>query len=316
MYYIGIDLGGTNIAVGVVDEDGKIIAKAETPTLVKRDYREIVKDMAMAAQKAMDEAGVKVSDIKSIGIGSPGTIDRKNGIIVYANNLFWRNVPLREELQKYLNVPVYIDNDANVAGLAEHVSGACRGVDNSITLTLGTGVGAGVVINGKLYIGTFGAAAELGHLIIEADGLPCTCGSNGCFEQYASATALIREGKKAVAENPDSLIAKLVEGDPEKVSAKVVIDAAKEGDPTAKAIFDKYIHYLAIGIVSIINAFDPAIIALGGGVSKAGSFLLDAVVGEVKKYVYGEGREFAKICLAELGNDAGIIGAAMLGKVN
>lgn len=314
--YIGVDLGGTNIAVGLVDEDGNILHKGETPTGVGRPYQDILKDMAMLIIRVTEEAGYKKEDIKSIGIGSPGYADKKTGKIIFANNLFWRNVPVRDELQKYINVPVYIDNDATVAGLAEAVAGACQGVENSITITLGTGVGAGIIINGKPYSGSHGVGSELGHMIVEVDGIECTCGNRGCWERYASATALIQNGKEAAKKNPDSLINKMVDGDLDKITAKTVIDAAKAGDATAMEIFEKYIHYIAMGIITIINSFDPSIIAIGGGVAKAGDFLLNAIKEEVEKHIFYKDVDHAKICLAQLGNDAGIVGAAMLGKVN
>jgi len=314
--YIGVDLGGTNMAVGLVDEEGKILHKGEVPTGVGRPYQDILRDMAMLILKVIEEAGYKKEDIKSIGIGSPGFADKEQGKIIFANNLFWHNVPVRDEIQKYINVPVYIDNDATVAGLAEAVAGACRGVKNSITLTLGTGVGAGIVIDGKPYSGSHGVGSELGHMIVVVDGLECTCGNRGCWERYTSATALIREGKEAAKKHPDSMINKMVDGDIEKITAKTVIDAAKEGDYAAMEIFKEYIHYLAMGIITIINSFDPDIIAIGGGVAKAGDFLLNAIKEEVAKHIFYKDVPYAKICMAQLGNDAGIIGAAMLGKIS
>lgn len=313
--YIGVDLGGTNIAVGVVDENGKILHKGETPTGVGRPYQDIIRDMAMLILKVTEEAGYKKEDIQSIGIGSPGFADKNLGTIIFANNLYWRNVPVRDELQKYINVPIHIDNDATVAGLAEAVAGACQGADNSITITLGTGVGAGIIINGKPYSGSHGVGSELGHMIVEVDGIECTCGNRGCWERYTSATALIREGKEAAKKYPDSMINKAVGGDLEKITAKTVIDAAKAGDTAAMEIFKRYVHYIGMGIITIINSFDPAIIAIGGGVAKAGDFLLAAIKEEVSKHVFYKDVPYAKICMAELGNDAGIVGAAMLGRV-
>lgn len=315
MLYIGVDLGGTNIAAGIVDEEGRILHSGETPTGVGRPYQEILKDMAMLIKKVIQEAGYSEADIHSIGIGSPGVSDNNLGTVVFANNLFWHHVPVRAELQKYINLPINIDNDATVAGLAESVCGACQGVDNSITITLGTGLGAGIIIDGKPYSGSHGVGSELGHLIVQVNGIPCTCGNKGCLERYASATALIREGKLAVEQHPESQIARAVDGDAEKVTAKVVIDAAKDGDPVAEEIFNTYIEYLAMGIVTMINSFDPAIIAIGGGVSKAGDFLLNALEAKVKEHIMYKDLPYAKLCLAQLGNNAGIIGSAMLGKV-
>ncbi|MFU0800164.1 MAG: ROK family protein [Xylanivirga thermophila] len=314
--YVGVDLGGTNIGAGVVDENGRILHKDEIPTGVGRPYQEIIKDMGDLIKKVIKNAGYVVDDIVSIGIGSPGVADKEKAFIVYANNLYWKHIPVGEELRKYVNLPVYIDNDANVAGLAEAVCGACQGYRNSVTITLGTGVGSGIIIDGKPYSGSHGAGAELGHMIVSVDGIECTCGNKGCFERYTSATALIREGKEAAKTHPESLIAKTVKGDLDKINAKVVIDAAKAGDEEGLKIFRRYIHYLTMGIITIINIFDPDIIAIGGGVSRAGDFLLDALNKEVEEHIFYKDLPHAKLCISELGNDAGIIGAAMLGKIN
>jgi len=314
--YIGVDIGGTNIAVGLVDKEGKIIHKGEVPTGVGRPFEEIMKDIADLIKRVIEESDYKEEDVKAIGIGSPGLPDDEKGTIVFANNLHWHNVPVRAELEKYFDLPIRIENDGNTAGLAEAVAGACKGVENSITLTLGTGIGAGIVINGKPYSGTHSIGAELGHMIVQVDnGIPCTCGNSGCWERYASATALIREGKKAAQDNPDSLIYKSVDGDLDKITAKTVIDAAKEGDATALELFDKYVYYLAMGIITIINSFDPAIIAIGGGVAKAGDFLMDALKKKVAEHIFYKDVPYAQITRAVLGNDAGIIGAAMLGRL-
>lgn len=313
--YIGVDLGGTNIGAGIVDEEGSILVKDEVPTGSSRPYDEIIKDMADLIGEILKQGGYELSDVESIGIGSPGCIDNEQGEVVFANNLNWKHVPVREELQRHIDLPIYLENDANVAGLAEAVTGACKGVENSVTITLGTGVGSGIIIGGRPYSGSHGVGAELGHMIVRVDGVPCTCGNRGCFERYTSATALIREGKKVAKANPDSIIAKSVEGDLDKISAKTVIDAAKAGDEVALEVFDNYIYYLAMGIVTIINSFDPSIIAIGGGVSRAGDFLLDSLKEQVKEHIFYKDMPYADIRLSELGNDAGIIGAAMLGRL-
>ncbi|MDN5276101.1 MAG: glucokinase [Clostridiales bacterium] len=316
MYYIGIDLGGTNIAVGLVDEEGKIIHKDSVPTLNEREYPEIIKDMAMLSLKVIEDSGVSLKDVKSIGIGSPGTPNTEEGILVYANNLKFRNVPMRAEMQKYIDLPVYLDNDANVAALAESVAGACKGAKHSVTITLGTGVGTGVVIDGKVYSGFNNAAAEMGHMVIVVDGEQCTCGRKGCWEAYASATALIRQTKKAAVANPDSLINKLVDGDLSRINAKVPFDAARQGDRVGLQIVEEYMKYLAEGLANVINIFQPEIIAIGGGISKEGEYLLAPLRKLVSERIYTvEGVPQTRIVAAQLGNDAGIVGAAMLGKM-
>jgi len=314
LFYIGVDLGGTKIAAGVVNEKGEILTQSDVPTGAERSYTEIIEDMANLIIKVVKQSGIAMDEIKAIGIGSPGAINNSSGTVIFANNLYWHNVPLRQEMQKIIDKPVFIENDANVAAFAEAMCGACQGAESSVTMTLGTGLGAGIVIGGKPYPGSHGVGAELGHIVIEPDGLECTCGNKGCLERYTSATALIRDGKEVVLKTRDSLISKMAEGDPDRVTAKIVIDAARIGDEQASIIWKRYIKYLALGVVNVINFIDPAIIAIGGGVSKAGDFLLDSLKEEVKRIVLYKSVPYAKICLAQMGNEAGIIGAAMLGK--
>ncbi|MGN0745157.1 MAG: ROK family protein [Aristaeellaceae bacterium] len=314
MVYAGIDVGGTGIQVGVVDETGHIIAKSSMVTEVGAPYQEQIAGMARCVQEAMDKAGLPMSELKSVGAGVPGLADQKTGMVTYCPNIHWNDVPFREEFQKHIDKPVFIDNDATVAGLAESVAGVSAGSDSSVFLTLGTGVGGGIVINGKVWNGAHGVGSEIGHMILEADGEPCNCGNNGCLERYCSATAIIRMAREQMDNHPDSLILTMSEGDKAKINAKIVFDAAREGDPTAVKVFRRYIRYLGQAIANIVNFLDPEVVVLGGGVSKAGAFLLDAVRAEVPKYVLYKTMPIARIELARLGPDAGIIGAAMLGQ--
>lgn len=314
-HYIGIDLGGTNIAVGMVDENGKILRKDSVPTLRERPAEEVIKDMSMLVLKVIKDCGMQVSDVKSIGIGSPGVPNSEKGLIVYACNLNFDNTPVRDEVQKYIDLPVFLDNDANCAGLAEAVAGAAKGVKHSITVTLGTGLGGGVVIDGKIYSGFNYSGSELGHSVIMMDGEQCTCGRKGCYEAYASATALIRQTKRAIAQDPNSMIHKLIGGDLSKVDAKVAFDAAKAGDATGQKIVDQYIKYIAAGLINLINTFSPEVIVIGGGISKEGEYLLKPLRDIIYKEVYFKGEPQTRLATAQMGNDAGIVGAAMLGKV-
>ncbi len=305
MYYIGIDLGGTNIAAGIVDENRKIICTDSKPTLSTRHYSEIVKDMADLCSELIDKAELTVSDISGIGIGSPGTIDNKNGVVVYANNLGWYDVPLAAELNKYINVPINIENDANAAAYGEFVE--CGGdVDSFVAITLGTGVGGGVIIDRKIYRGFNGAGGELGHTVLIHGGEPCTCGNDGCWESYASVTALIRQTKAAIAAHPESIMAK-----DEKVSGRTAFNAAKAGDKAGQEVVDKYIEYVASGITNIINIFQPNILVIGGGISKEGDYLLNPIKEYAKKHSYCKAVAQTDIRIASLMNDAGIIGAAL-----
>lgn len=315
MYYIGVDLGGTNIAVGIVDGNGRIIHKDSVPTLREREYPQILKDMADLIIKIIKSSGIDIKDIYSIGVGCPGTPNTEEGILVYANNLRFNNVPIRKELQKYIDIPVYLDNDANVAALAESVAGAAMGVSHSITITLGTGIGSGIVIDGKVYSGFNDAGAELGHSVICIDGEPCTCGRRGCWEAYASATALISQTRTAAAKNPASMLNSICNGDLDSIEAKTAFDAAQMGDSIAKQVIERYITFLAEGITNVINIFQPEILCIGGGICRQGEYLLKPLREKVcdKVYSKGSGRQ-CQIKVAQMGNDAGIVGAAMLGK--
>ncbi len=316
MYNIGIDLGGTNIAAALVDEEGSIIRQASVPTLRERDYKEIVKDMAMLALKVIDDEGLKREDVHSVGIGSPGTPDTENGLIVYANNLKFNNTPIREEFVKHFDIPVYIENDANAAAYGEFIAGVGRKYDDFVAVTLGTGVGGGVIIHDKILTGSYHGGAELGHMVIDLNGTLCTCGRRGCWEEFSSATALIREAKKAAIAHPDSKLNDLVGGDVEAMNAKIPFDAAQAGDTVAQEVITWYIDHLAIGLVNVINIFQPQAIALGGGVSAQKENLIKPVKEKVVSEIYG-GADALKteLLICELGNDAGIIGAAMLYKL-
>lgn len=310
--YIGIDLGGTNIAAGVVDENGKILVQDSTPTMNERNYTEIVKDMAMLCKKIIKEAGLSEKDIEAIGIGSPGSIDNEHGVVTYANNLKMDNTPIAEELRKYIDVPVNVENDANAAAYGEYVING-ENVDDFVFITLGTGVGGGIVINKKLYRGFNGAGGELGHTTLVHNGEPCSCGNNGCWEAYASVTALIRQTEEAMKKNPDSLMHKVAEKE-NKISGRTAFDAAKSGDAAAKAVVDKYIEYVADGIMGVINIFQPEKLVIGGGISKEGDYLLNPIIKYVDKYGYNKHMKTTKISIATLYNDAGIIGAALAAK--
>lgn len=315
MMYIGVDLGGTGIKVGIVDSDGKILYKTSCPTRYQNGFGVIVADMADLIEKVLKNTNTDIKDVISIGVGTPGSVDDKNGIILYANNLNLYNANLRQELGKYFDKPIYVGNDANCATLGELFALEDEDITDLVAITLGTGVGGGIIINKKIYTGVNGIAGELGHTVLSFGGEKCTCGRNGCWEAYASATALIRDTKRAADENPDSYVAKLVNDNGGKANGKIPFDAAKEGDAVGQKLVDNYISYVAEGIINIINTFRPHAVVIGGGVSKEGDNLLNPVKEYVNKYVYG-GQEtnVTKISIAKLGNDAGIVGAAFLGK--
>lgn len=312
-HYIGIDLGGTNIKAGVVNDSFEIIGKAKTKTLCPRPAKEIADDMARVSIEACENAGISVDDVEWIGIGTPGIADNINGTIPYSNNLGFKDVPMRKYIQEHINKPVYIANDANAAAYGEFVAGAAKGANDAVCITLGTGVGAGVIIDKKIFTGRNLAGTEIGHMVIEVDGPQCTCGRKGCFETFSSATGLINMTKAAIEKYPDSIVAQYAEKDG-KVSARHAFDAMRAGDKAGKEVVDKYIKYLAAGITNVINIFQPDILCIGGGVCNEGDPLLLPTKELVQKEVYTRMLDCnTKITVAELGNDAGIIGAAFLG---
>lgn len=313
--YIGIDLGGTGIKAGLVDDNYKILHTASVPTGAQRHYSEIIKDMAMLAIRVTEEAGFDIKkDVKSVGIGSPGTCDSANGILVYSNNINFENVPMRAEMNKYIDLPIYIGNDANVAALGEFMVLDDKNVEHMVAITLGTGIGGGVIINKKIYDGFNGAAAEIGHFQVQmTDGESCTCGRSGCWEAYGSVTALIRETKRAIEKRPDCDMAKDVAAHDSHVSGKTAFVWAKKGDPVAQEVVDNYIRAVAEGIVSVINIFQPEVLVIGGAISKEGDYLLNPIKKIVEKFRYSRSIPQTDIRIAKLGNDAGIIGAALLG---
>ncbi|MBE5766292.1 MAG: ROK family protein [Clostridiales bacterium] len=312
--YVGIDLGGTGIKAGLITEDGTILAQADCPTGVERGHEAVIADMAKLALTVIEKGGKTLDDVKSIGIGLPGVQDPRTGHVPFCTNLYWHDVPVIELMNKYIDKPIYFDNDATVAGLAESVAGVSAGVKNSVFITLGTGVGGAIIIDGKPYSGANGVGSEVGHMITVIDGEPCTCGNSGCWERYASATAIIRMGREVAEKKPAGSIARAVGGDLSRITAKTIFDLAKEGDPDATELFNRYVYYLCVGIVNIINCVDPEVLVIGGGVSKAGDFLLNAVRAKLPSMVFYKAMPYARIELATLGNDAGIIGAAMLGR--
>ena len=313
-YYVGIDLGGTNIVAGVVDEQYNILAKASTKTNCPRPDREIAKDMAKMAIQAVENAKLTMDQIEWVGIGTPGIANSRDGVIEYSNNLGFVNTPMVKYIQEDIDKPVFVENDANAAAYGEFVAGAAKGANNAVCITLGTGVGGGIVIDGKIYAGSNFAGAEIGHMVISVDGPQCTCGRKGCFEVFSSATGLIRMTKESMAQNPDSSMHKLVAERGGKVSARIAFDAMRLGDAAAKAVVDDFIKYLAAGITNTINIFQPDILCIGGGVCNEGDALLLPVKELVAKEVYTRNsKQNTEIVIAKLGNDAGIIGAAFLG---
>jgi glucokinase len=312
-YFIGVELGVKNINIGVVDKYGKLLRKDTLPTLKERPYQEIIKDIADLTFKVLKSENIDLKSVRFIGVGSPGIPNNDKGIIVRNYTLNFINTPIRAELQKHINLPVYIENDANCAALSESVAGAAEDIDFSVTIKIGTGIGGGIIINNKVYTGFNFAGAELGHMVISCGGEKCTCGRKGCWESYASATALIRHTREAAEQNPDSLIHKIVENDLSKINEFTAFEATKSGDQTAEKVFHQYIEYLAEGVVNIINILMPEVIIIGGEISKLGEYLLKPLRKMVYDRIYSKEILPPELKIAEMGSASIVIGAAMLG---
>ncbi len=307
-YYAGIDLGGTFIKCGIADSRGRLLSKGSTPT--KKQYSHIAADMANLALRLAEEAGVTLS---GIGIGAPGTVDGEAGMIRYSNNLGWKNVSLAEDIGAMTALPISMTNDANAAALGESAFGAGRNYKNMIFVTLGTGVGGGIVIDGKLYEGLGGAGAELGHMVIDPNGEMCTCGRRGCLEAYASTAALLRQAKEHMSAQTGTLLSALCKGDAERLDGKLFFEALKKQDPVAQTVFSDYLDRLSCGLINFANIFRPDAIILGGGISTEGELLTAPLAERMNRELFG-GSTYApvKLLCSRLSNDAGIYGAATL----
>lgn len=316
MYSIGIDLGGTNIAAGIVDGEMNIVLKESVPTNIPRQAELIVDDMAALAKEVTEKAGVSESEISWVGIGAPGTANSETGLIEYSNNLNFKNLPIVQMMEKKLGEKVYVENDANAAAYGEFVAGAAKGSESAIVVTLGTGVGSGIILDGKIYSGFNFAGAEIGHTVIEYNGRKCTCGRRGCWEAYSSATGLANMTKESMLAHKDSKMWEIVGGDIEAVNGKTAFDAMRAGDEYGKAVVDSYIKYLGSGLVNLINIFQPEVLCIGGGICKEGDTLLNPLNAIIEKERYSRyAKKQTRLCIARLGNDAGIIGAALLGNL-
>lgn len=313
-YHLGIDIGGTNIACGIVNEECEIIARSKVRTNSPRPYAEILADIIRAGELACGEAGISPSQLDSIGMGCPGTCNQDTGVVEYSNNLGFKNAPLRPDVERHFGIKTYLGNDADAAAFGEYCAGSAKGADSAVVITLGTGVGSGIIIGGKIYSGSNFAGGEIGHTVIVVDGRPCTCGRKGCFEAYSSATGLVNTTREYAEKNPDSLMAKLIKQDG-KVSARTAYQAMKQGDPVGLEVTERYVKYLAVGITNVINIFQPDILCIGGGVCNEGDTLLVPLKKAVAEQVYSKNSaKNTEIVICSLGNDAGVIGAAMLHK--
>lgn len=314
--FIGIDIGGTNIKIGLCDNKGNILAKTFFKTIKERDYSAVLDDIEEHTYKLVKNHNA-LNAIEGIGMGIPGLTDTDNGIVSSATNLGWFNLNLVEEMnrrfsKRFGNIPLKIANDANCAALGEYRFGKDANCSNMILITVGTGIGSGFILNKKLFVGCGGAGAEAGHITIQLDGELCNCGKKGCWERYASASALVRITEEKISAQPSEIISKLIKQSG-KVNGRTAFDAMRQGDALGKQIVDEYIGYLSTGILSLINLFHPEVIVIGGGISNEKEYLTKPLQKIVDDYIEGSNfYPFVKIKTATLGNDAGLLGAAAL----
>lgn len=314
MVYLGIDIGGTNIAAAIVDNDMRILGRGKRKTRIGSTAEEFCASLVESADSAAQEAGISISDCAWCGIGCPGAVDSRSGVVMYSNNLRIDHLPLRDMMQERLGLPIYIENDANCAALGEVAAGAAVGAESALVITLGTGVGGGIVIGGRIYSGINGVSGEVGHMVICSGGEQCTCGRKGCWEAYSSAAALKRQTRTAMESDHGSLMWKYAPT-LDKVSGKTAFLAMREGDASGRKVVENYIFYLAEGLTNVINILQPEVVCIGGGVSHEGDPLLVPLREQVERnrFARGELRQ-PRIVAAKLFGDAGIIGAAVLGR--
>ncbi len=309
--FIGIDLGGTKISTALVDPSGRIVARDYRETLAAKGQKVVVERMVDAARRVMDEAGVVPSQVIGVGVGSPGPIDSRTGVVTAPPNLpGWRDVPLKQLIEEKLGLPTFLENDANAAALGEYRFGAGQGVQNMIYVTVSTGIGGGLILNGQLYGGATGAAGEIGHMTVLPWGPYCGCGNRGCLEALASGTAIAREGRELVRRGVPTLIAELAEGNPERVTAKLVAEAAHRGDIEAQEILREAMAYLGVGMANLVNLFNPELIVIGGGLTKLGEELFGPVRRAIERRAFPAAARVVHVVPAQLGDDVGVLGAA------
>lgn len=312
MYYIGVDVGGTNLVAGLVDQEGSVLHKVGCPVDRALSDEQLCDEIAQLAQKACQQGGAKPEEIQAVGVGIPGLVDNHTGEVVQTANMPFRNTPFRARFQAKWEVPVYLGNDANCAAIGEYWAGAAKGCSPAVVITLGTGIGGGMVVDGKLFTGCANSGMEVGHMIVYPGGQLCGCGNRGCWEQYGSATALIRMTREEMERCPESALWQLCGGDLSQVQGRTPFQGAEQEDPAAKRVLEQYWEGLSLGLINLVNILQPQVICLGGGISNAADkFLLDPVRERVARGTYDKSSP-VRLVRAALGNDAGVVGAALL----
>lgn len=311
-YTIGIDLGGTTMTAGLVNESYEIVGKITWATRLPRPAADLEKALADLCRAVAKENNVDFSDVKYVGIGTPGSVNFKTGFVGYNTNFGYYDWNLGPDMEKLLGCKVYVENDANAAAFGEYIAGGAKGYQDAVVITLGTGIGSGIILGGKIVRGFNFAAGEMGHTVIVKGGRKCNCGRCGCWERYASARALTEDTKAAMREHNDTIMWKLVP-DIDHVNAKTSFDAMAQGDPLAKQVVENWMEYVGCGLANVVNTFEPEVICVGGGVSNQGEVLLGPVRAYVEKETHDiTGGRVPEIRACELRNDAGVIGAAAL----
>lgn len=311
-YFVGVDIGGTNVEMGILNELGEILIKKSIKTDSKKGAEDTFGRIWTAISSLITELGITKDDIKSIGMGIPGPV-LNNSVVKIAANFSWGdNFPAKELMEKISGKPVKVGNDVKLIALGETLFGAGRGYKNSITIPIGTGIAAGIIINGAIVEGADGAAGEFGHVVVNKQGYKCGCGLTGCLETYCSATGIIREGKRRLAENKENALYRRINGNVDSLEARDIFDLAKAGDKFCMNIVDWFCEYMAEGIGMLLNILNPEIIIFSGGVARAGDILLEGVKKNLAKYALGMTMENLKFAFGELNEEAGIKGAAAL----
>lgn len=312
-YYIGIELGVKNIVAGILDKNGKLIRRDTVPTNKDRDFEEIIKDMCSLIVKITNDEDVELKNIKYIGVGCPGIIDHLHGIVIKNYTLNFNNAHVRTEIQKHINLPVYVENDANCVAIAEYLLGAAYGTTSSLTIKVGVGIGGGIIIDGNMYNGFNFGGTEFGHMVIDYNGRQCTCGRKGCWEQYASAATIISQTKQLVSDYPESILANLVKNNLYTITELTAFEAAKAGDEQAKKLCKEFLDYFAEGVANIVNILMPEVVVIAGPISKLGNALVNPLVEILSERIYCKELLLPEFKMAEMGTAGIVVGAAMLG---
>ena len=308
---LGVDLGGTKILTAVANSQGKMLSRDHSITPAQKGHKAVIQSILESVHRALGRADVAISDLIVVGVGAPGLLNPETGILFTSPNLpGWRDVPLRDIIQEKLGKKTFLINDANAAALGEFYFGAARVARNFIYITISTGIGGGIVIDGKIYSGAIGAAGEVGHMTVDDDGPICNCGNRGCWETLASGTALAREARHRIEEGVRTSILEYADGDVEKVNPQVINSAARQGDSLAKELIGRTGYYVGVGLANLVNIFNPELIVIGGGLSNIGDMLFEPAFKVAGERAYREAFQAVRFASAELGRNSGVLGAA------